>query len=254
MWGGGGKGGVVTPRPFAPPHDHAQPQASIPKRYTTVASLSSPVIGLGPCWVEVCGRDHSSNPPRPCTRARASAPPRAPIVAFIRTFWPHHSAPQSRRLVLFSRPRPAKSPRSAPLRRVRQAKPRFATQTGSKPNARPATHSLRVLPQRRESAQFNSYISEATTRWWWCGCYQEQPRRHRHAAPPPAIYAPSSGRWESTQTVAVTPIARRHSHTARITHSARRQGLPPLPVHPSEGWAWNLAGECLESNWNPIGT
>ena len=46
----GGKGGVVTPRPFAPPHDHAQPQASIPKRYTTVASLSSPVIGLGPCW------------------------------------------------------------------------------------------------------------------------------------------------------------------------------------------------------------
>ena len=157
-------------------------------------------------------------------------------------------------LVSNSEPRPAKSPRSAPLRRVRQAKPRFATQTGSKPNARPATHSLRVLPQRRESAQFNSYISEATTRWWWCGCYQKQPRQHRHAAPPPAIYAPSSGRWESTQTVAVTPIARRHSHTARITHSARRQGLPPLPVHPSEGWAWNLAGKCLESNWNPIGT
>ena len=96
--GGGevGEGGVVTPRPFAPPHDHAQPQASIPKRYTTVASLSSPVIGLGPCWVKVCGRNHSSIPTQPCTRARASAPPRAPIVAFIRTFWPHHSAPQSR--------------------------------------------------------------------------------------------------------------------------------------------------------------
>ena len=75
-------------------------------------------------------------------------------------------------LVSDSEPRPAKSPRSAPLRRVRQAKPRFATQTGSKPNARPATHSLRVLPQRRESAQFNSYISEATTRQWWCGCYK----------------------------------------------------------------------------------
>ena len=42
------------------------------------------------------GRDHSSIPIQPCTRARASAPPRAPIVAFIRTFWPHHSAPQSR--------------------------------------------------------------------------------------------------------------------------------------------------------------
>ena len=157
-------------------------------------------------------------------------------------------------LVSNSEPRPAKSPRSAPLRRVRQAKPRFATQTGSKPNARPATHSLRVLPQRRESAQFNSYISEDTTRWWWCGC-QKQPRQ------PPACCAASCNLRAfiralgiTTRTVAVTPIARRHSHTARITHSARRQGLPPLPVHPSEGWAWNLAGECLESNWNPIGT
>ena len=249
-----GREGLLCPALPSPPHDHAQPQASIPKRYTTVASLSSPVIGLGPCLVKVCGRNHSSIPTQPCTRARASAPPRAPIVAFIRTFWPHHSAPQSRRPGFqFG----TKTRQVAPQCAIAQGPPGQAkicnanrlkakrSPRNALPSRATATPGIRTI----QLVHLRGYNALVVVR-----LLKKQPPQHRHAAPPPAIYAPSSGRWESTQTVAVTPIARRHSHTARITHSARRQGLPPLPVHPSEGWAWNLAGECLESNWNPIGT
>ena len=156
-------------------------------------------------------------------------------------------------LVSDSEPRPAKSPRSAPLRRVRQAKPRFATQTGSKPNARPATHSLRVLPQRRESAQFNSYISEDTTRWWWCGC-QKQPRQ------PPACCAASCNLRAFIRALGINTNRRRYTDcSAPQPHGPHHPQRPPpglaalaRPPFRRVGleFSWKVPGIQLESNWN----
>ena len=250
-----GRVGLLRPARPCSPHDHAQPQASIPKRYTTVASLSSPVIGLGPCWVKVCGRNHSSIPTQPCTRARASAPPRAPIVAFIRTFWPHHSAPQSRHPGFqFG----TKTRQVAPQCAIAQGPPGQAKICNA--NRLKAKRSPRnALPSRATATPGIRTIQLVHLRGY--NALVVVRLLPRTTTPAPACRAASCNLRAfiralgiTTQTVAVTPIARRHSHTARITHSARRQGLPPLPVHPSEGWAWNLAGECLESNWNPIGT
>ena len=101
---------------------------------------------------------------------------------------------------------------------------------GSKPNARPATHSPRVLPQRRESAQFNSQNSEATTRVQNADSCQQPTTPSTAPCAASCIYAPSPGRPSTFSTP--SPLHR------LLGATATRHTSPGAPIaracHPCE--------------------
>ena len=130
---------------------------------------------------------------------------------------------------------PAKSLRSAPWRRVRQAKPRLCKKSRLKakrsprnalPSRATATPGIRTI----QLAKFRGYNAGAK-----CGqlstadhTFHHTLRRLLH------LRAFTRAPQYVQHAVAATPIAGRHSHTAHITRSAHRQGLSPLRIWPSQ--------------------